>query len=150
MTEDEESQLSSKQESEVLSKEDEEEAEIITRASSWSGPLPSPDSLREFEEIVPGSADRLITMVEKQGNHRMEIEKRVVDGESKRAWVDLLARHIITLVGLVASILLVVFGYTPAGVILTALTTLFAVVSFLIGKILDRILNQSPSEPPSG
>ena len=57
MTEDEESQLSSKQESEVLSKEDEEEAEIITRASSWSGPLPSPDSLREFEEIVPGSAD---------------------------------------------------------------------------------------------
>lgn len=89
-------------------------------------------------------------MVEKQGNHRMEIEKRVVDGESKRAWVDLLARHIITLVGLVASILLVVFGYTPAGVTLTALTTLFAVLTFLIGKILDRVLNQSPSEPPSG
>ena len=150
MTEDEEDQLPSKQESDVLSKEDEEEAEIITRASSWSGPLPSPDALRDFEEIVPGSADRLITMVEKQGNHRMEIEKRVVDGESKRAWVDLFARHIITLVGIVASILLVVFGYTPAGVILTALTTLFAVVTFLIGKILDRILNQSPSEPPSG
>ena len=64
MAEDEENQLPSKQESEVLSEEDEEEAEIITRASSWSGPLPSPDALRDFEEIVHGSADRLITMVE--------------------------------------------------------------------------------------
>lgn len=80
----------------------------------------------------------------------MEIEKRVVDGESKRAWVDLVARHSITLVGILASILLVVFGYTPAGVILTGLTTLFAVITFLIGKILDSLLNQSPSEPPSG
>ncbi|MDE2815273.1 MAG: DUF2335 domain-containing protein [Chloroflexota bacterium] len=148
MSEEEDSQLPSKEDSEVLPVEEDEEAEIVTRASSWSGPLPSPRSLREFEEIVPGSADRLITMVEKQGNHRMEIEKRVVDGESRRAWVELAARHGITLVGIIASILLVVFGYTPAGVILTGLTTLFAAVTYLIGRILDRILNQ-PSEPPS-
>ena len=150
MSEEEDNQLPSKEDSDVLPREEDEEAEIVTRASSWSGPLPSPSSLREFEEIVPGSADRLITMVEKQGNHRMEIEKKVVDGESKRAWVDLVARHSITLVGILASILLVVFGYTPAGVILTGLTTLFAVITFLIGKILDSLLNQSPSEPPSG
>jgi len=80
MKDEEGDQLPTKQEGEVLSEEVDEEAEIITRASSWSGPLPSPASLREFEEIVPGSADRLITMVEKQGNHRMEIEKRVVEG----------------------------------------------------------------------
>ena len=149
MSEEEDSQLPTKQESEVIPREEEEDAEIITSASSWSGPLPSPRSLREFEDIVPGSADRLITMVEKQGNHRMEIEKRVVDGESRRAWVDLVARHAITLVGIVASILLIVFGYTPAGVILTGLTTLFAVISFLISRIMDRLLDQS-SEPPSG
>lgn len=78
----------------------------------------------------------------------MEIERKVVEGESRRAWIDLVARHFITLVGLVASILLVAFGYTPAGVILTALTTLFAAATFLIGKFLDRLLSQPPPDSP--
>ena len=42
-----------------------------------SSPLPSPKELREYEQIVPGIADRLINSLEKQQNHRMELEKTV-------------------------------------------------------------------------
>jgi len=33
--------------------------------SGKTGPLPSPDMLREYEAAMPGAADRLFTMAEK-------------------------------------------------------------------------------------
>lgn len=48
-----------------------------------SSPLPPPQILREYEEIVPGSAQTILLRVEKQANHRMEIERRIVEVETK-------------------------------------------------------------------
>lgn len=44
----------------------------VTRqaASAFSGPLPPPDALAEYEQISPGFADRIITMAEKEQVHR--------------------------------------------------------------------------------
>ena len=52
--------------------------EVSVRSISWSGPLPSPADLQLFEEIVPGAADRLLTLTEKQSEHRMVLERSVV------------------------------------------------------------------------
>ena len=54
---------------------DEEAILSIIRQSSFSGPLPPPQILEKYESIVPGSADRIIGMAEKQSEHRRSIEK---------------------------------------------------------------------------
>lgn len=47
--------------------------------SSWQGPLPSPQHLAEFEKIHPGFAERILAMTEQQAQHRMQLEKTVVE-----------------------------------------------------------------------
>ncbi|EKD93233.1 MAG: hypothetical protein ACD_28C00200G0006 [uncultured bacterium] len=53
---------------------DERMTEIST---SFSGPLPPPNLLQGYENILFGAADRIISMAEKQANHRQDLEKSV-------------------------------------------------------------------------
>ena len=54
--------------------------------TEWSGPLPPPQILQRYEEIVPGAADRILKMTEKQMNHRIDLEKTVIEGDAKRSY----------------------------------------------------------------
>lgn len=44
--------------------------------SDWSGPLPPPAELEMIDQIIPGGADRLLRMAEKEQSHRIEDAKR--------------------------------------------------------------------------
>lgn len=46
--------------------------------SRFSGPLPHPEDLAKYEQILPGAADRLIRMAEQQAAHRQNLEKAVI------------------------------------------------------------------------
>ena len=41
----------------------------------WSAPMPPPAVLQRYEETLPGAADRILTMAEKQQDHRQEQER---------------------------------------------------------------------------
>ena len=45
-------------------------------AAHWSGPLPPPSELEKIDQIIPGGADRLLRMAEKEQAHRIEDAKR--------------------------------------------------------------------------
>ena len=55
----------------------------MARSNFFLGPLPHPDHLREYENILPGSADRLMTMVEEQAQHRRQLEESVTTSNTK-------------------------------------------------------------------
>jgi len=46
--------------------------------SHWQGPLPPPETLEKYDQIVPGMSERLLDLFEKQAKHRMQLEKDVV------------------------------------------------------------------------
>jgi uncharacterized membrane protein len=48
------------------------------RQEIYSGPLPRPEDLGRYNEICPGAADRIITVFEKQSEHRRGLEEKVV------------------------------------------------------------------------
>src|SRR5438034_5455816 len=58
-------------------------------AQSFSGPLPPPDALAKFEQVLPGLADRIMKMAEKQSAHRQSIERNVIEGDTRRSWMGL-------------------------------------------------------------
>lgn len=71
-------------------KKDVKDALTIIREEMYSGPIPPPESLARYEEILPGSADRILKMAEKQQEHRMTLETKVVGSQtvqSKRGQV---------------------------------------------------------------
>ena len=50
-------------------------SELLHLKEEYSGPIPHPNILKQFEEVIPGSADRILKMAEKEQEHRHEFEK---------------------------------------------------------------------------
>jgi len=53
----------------------------IQQTEQWTGPLPHPEALARFNEVVPGSADRIIAMAEREQAHRTEMQRSVLNAE---------------------------------------------------------------------
>lgn len=51
---------------------------ILAQQQKWSGPLPAPADLEHFNDIVPGSADRILRMAEAEGEHARKMQSRSV------------------------------------------------------------------------
>ena len=49
--------------------------------ASYRGPMPLPSHLEQYERILPGAAERILSLAEKQATHRRELEQRVVGAE---------------------------------------------------------------------
>ena len=45
------------------------------------GPLPAPDDFAGYEHVLPGSADRIVGLTEREQAHRHKMEGRMVLGE---------------------------------------------------------------------
>ena len=101
---------------------------------SFSGPLPHPDILRKFNEIVPGSADRIIKMAEEQSSHRKDLERKVIDSNISRSkWGQILG-FIIAIAGLAVSCIVAIYGNAIAGGIIGVGTLASLVSVFMYGS----------------
>src|ERR1700678_2045771 len=47
--------------------------------AAFSGPLPPPQILAQYEQICPGSAQQLFDLVHKEGEHRRKQEVKLLD-----------------------------------------------------------------------
>lgn len=50
-------------------------------SSNWSGPLPPPGALQQFDAIIPNGAERIMTMVEQEQQHRIAMDKTAIKAE---------------------------------------------------------------------
>lgn len=50
-------------------------ATLLARTTALSGPLPPPEVLAQYEVALPGAAERLFKMVERQEEHRQALER---------------------------------------------------------------------------
>jgi uncharacterized membrane protein len=55
--------------------------EIAEFRSFFTGPVPPPELLHAYENALPGLADRLVSMAEKEGEHRRLQEAKALDAE---------------------------------------------------------------------
>lgn len=117
--------------------------ELISRtemmyAVSLRGPLPPPQILERYDQIVPGGAERIVGWVEKQSSHRQDLERIKVVGdvgnEKRGQWFA----FVITLLTLAASVYLISQDKDTSGLalILTELAVLAGV--FIYGRESQR------------
>jgi uncharacterized membrane protein len=57
---------------------------VVAQEMSYSGPVPPSSELRAHEEILPGAADRIITMAEKEQDHRHSSGKKFLHNDRIR------------------------------------------------------------------
>lgn len=114
-----------------------ERREIIAREISLtkSGPLPDPEDFKKYEEVLPGSANRIMEMAEKNQQHRMNLE--IAEQEKYYKSNDEITRKginsstIISIVGIMGSVILGVFGKEWAAGIIGTLSLGNIVVSMI-------------------
>ncbi len=53
----------------------------IVVSEQFSGPMPHPKHLSEYDAILPGAAERILAMAERNLEHNMEMDKTVVAAE---------------------------------------------------------------------
>ena len=122
------------------SPEDVAEQQMLIEASAWSGPLPKPDILRQYNEILPGAADRILKMAEEQQKHHHNQDRLQLDmyltalrSDSRRSNLGLAAGLLVTLMGLGGGIFLVYAGHDAAGAAIAGLNLLGLAGVFVYG-----------------
>ena len=108
---------------------------IEIRAQHFQGPIPPPDTLAKYEEIIPGAAERILSMAEKQGNHRRNLETKVIAKDSGRASRGQIFAFIISMTIIIGGFVMIWQGKSLEGMssIIGAITALVGV--FIYGKV---------------
>lgn len=63
---------------------------IVQLEQHYSGPLPHPDALARYDEIVPGAAERIICMAEKEMAHRHNTEDRLTKNSIRTTYLGII------------------------------------------------------------
>jgi uncharacterized membrane protein len=114
-------------------------SQTIIEAREFSGPLPPPEMLAEYERALPGCAERIVKMVETEGDHRRECETRIV-----RA--DIRLSHI----GQVMALVIALSALALAGLLLYDNKKIGGLASLIIGLgTLAGVFFYARRQPPS-
>jgi len=100
---------------------------------TYSGPLPPPQILKEYDEIAPGTAARIIAQAEMQTAHRIEIEKKSINSEIRRSNWGLVAGFVVAMTCIIGGCLLVYEGHDAAGTTIATGSVAALVGVFLYG-----------------
>ncbi|MDY0082369.1 MAG: DUF2335 domain-containing protein, partial [Ignavibacteriaceae bacterium] len=87
----------------------------------------------KFEQILPGSADRILKQAEAQTNPRIELEKKVVSADIIKSYLGLVFGFLIGIVGILGGIYLATLGFDVYGPILSGGSFVTLVVAFIYG-----------------
>ncbi len=110
------------------------ETRVTTKAEAYQGPIPSPEMLRRYEEILPGAAERILRMAEDQAAHRRRIEAVVIPGNAANERRGQFMAFVLAVLFGTLSFILVLEGHDAAGGILGTTAVLGLTSSFLAGR----------------
>ena len=93
-----------------------EEVVLVAAAEMRSGPLPSPDDMRGYEEILPGAADRILTMAESEQTHRHTTTTFAVRWQTISTILGQVFGFLLGLTGIGSGVWLAANGYSLVGI----------------------------------
>lgn len=121
---------------EILANQESHTIQAAVQAEYFSGPIPPPNLLARYNEIVPNGAERILAMAERQSKHRESLEAQVVAGNVSSQSRGSLYAFIIALVAVSGGIFLIHDGKGASGLatIICSLTGLVSVFVYTQNK----------------
>jgi uncharacterized membrane protein len=101
---------------------------------SFSGPVPHPELLKDYNEIIPNAAERIFVMAERDAMHQHSIETMALQCASKEAkrgqWFGL----IIGVCAFASAIAALVLGSESTAMVIGGSTVVGLVTVFVVGR----------------
>jgi uncharacterized membrane protein len=97
---------------------------------SYQGPLPTSSEFLGYEQVLPGAADRILTMTEKEAERRRENQDKLVNASIKysgRGQIFAFGISILALIGVGCSMYFAmpIASIAPAIIAITGLASIF-------------------------
>ena len=114
---------------------------MAIESQSFSGPLPSPEDFKAYEQTMKGATGRIMTMTEQQMNHRIEMEKTIVRKKFFQS----------TMGQILATVLILFFGYIAYDLAMHDHDTAAIAIGVptVVGLAVVFVLNKVPSIYPN-
>jgi uncharacterized membrane protein len=106
---------------------------VIAQRKEFSGPLPPPEILEKYNSILPGAAERIFVLLERQSNHRQNLESAVVQSNIKDSRIGMWLAFWICIFAIGCGTLCILMGKSVEGSILGGSGILGIFISFLWG-----------------
>jgi uncharacterized membrane protein len=113
----------------------------VRREQYFVGPLPPPNILKQYDDVVPGAANRIITVFENENEHRHGLERKIVKTESRDSLLGVVSAFILCIVALIGCIFLISSGHEVYGIILGGFGLTGLATTFIVGR-------NSENKPP--
>ena len=108
---------------------------------NYSGPIPHPRLMADWENVIPGSADRILKKFEAQSEHRIDIESRVVRAQNFKQIGGLICGFIVVIFTIGGGIYTALEGHPLLGGSLS-----FAGLAMIVGAFLSTQLKKSKDD----
>lgn len=126
----------------ILQNKDREGGELVSQqiTMEFSGPLPPPQILEKYNQIIPNGAERILIMAEEQSKHRRKLEADATKADSRDGMLGIICGLIIGLSGMVAAVIISLYGQPIIGGIIGVGTLVSLVKVFVYGSQQKRAL----------
>ncbi len=101
------------------------------RQQSFSGPLPPPEVLAEYNNVVPDGAERILAMAERQAAHRQRLEGRVVNSNTHAQTAGVYMAFVIAIIAFGCGTFLIYEGKDASGLGIILLDAASIIGSFI-------------------
>lgn len=121
----------------------------IEQHVEFSGPIPPPAILERYEKLIPGAAERILSMAEKQSNHRQAMEKRIIYSETFQAKAGMFFAFLIVIAALIIG------GYlslknSPVSGLISLITAIGVIVTtFMLKRSAEKKISHTLQSAPN-
>lgn len=105
--------------------------------AEFTGPIPPPSIIEGYERVLPGSADRIIAMAEKQSEHRQKMENKMISAESRDSLLGVIFAFLLGMGCIIAAVIMVYKAPENGGAIAGALLGVTGIGSITSGFIIN-------------
>ncbi len=108
------------------------------RVEQYSGPIPHPDILYRYNQMVPDAAERIFVMAEKEAPHRHNLENKTLDVLSRQLRLGQILGFTMGIATLTITMVALVLGYENVAIALGSTTVIGLVAVFVTGRMVNN------------
>lgn len=114
---------------------------VAISMESFSGPMPHPDILRGYKELIPDAPERILQMAEQEQKHRIDVEKQMLEQNNKNIVESAKANKrsqiiafILAFILIASGVALTILGHAVVGGTIFGTTIVGVIAIFITGK----------------
>lgn len=107
---------------------------VTIQERQYSGPIPPPEILSGFEQIVPGAAERILAMAEENGKHQRDMEQKALAVAFRTVLIGQIFGLVIGILAFITCIIALYLGSEKTAMTIGGVTITGLVAAFVTGR----------------